>query len=1232
MTPRFRTLDPGVYVFDFDSPDLKSRDSMRFFGIASNTQLTTKQIGDDLLIWAFDLDSLSPIPNGPIVIYNSEGEVIDGGTTDAHGLVKIQNISAGTIHITMNEPEHPQFGLLSIVVEENFNKSGTILTSAEFLLDRPTYYPGETINYLIYPGENINEDLSVNLVYTYQGQSNVIEETFIAAKPGIGLQGSFHIPESLPLGSYKIDLEGYEIDHPINVGEKKSSEVTIDITFAQDIYEFGEEIIGEFSIQVAEIIPVPGQKVDWIASISPSALNFSGNCITDETGYCSFSISPEALSSLSDQETYQLQITASSDGLSTSGSNSCSISPAKFAVNIQPETWLGQAGEIYGVEIIAFMVNQEVFPSVDLDARFEKINFIDVPTFIDGKEIITREVHGTQIASTAFSTDENGYARLTFTPPDTGVYRIIVEKGKFNQESWFYVNGIQSGEWLEEGQELITIADKETALPGETVQVFLPNPFASTTTVLVTIQNQSEYRYQTVTMEEESGKIIDLAIKESDIPTIQISMTFLGIEADGRVGIRESELEIIVEEQYPKLSITSELEITKEDKALFRISVTDAADLPVQAAFSLLVLPKDWISQQPSPTVFFQENFSPSFDTTVDNSLNGYIRQLNWSVTQPETDSPTNFDLNTMKSIPFTNLDTTFLTNLSTSVEGTSFIEFPFSPENTDYQYYVVAVDDNGVTGYQQDEVSLKEDKESSIRKENTLTFSNVLASPGQEFISLPIPFENAIQKWKVELFGNDLTAIQSFTNQPWGDKQQPGSIASAMLYTYASNSLNANNLSIAPYVSLLESTQNQDGGWGFLPNELSDMKLTNFISFALFESGGVSIMDDENLTRLTGYLQNSIAVELTPSVLNRYSLQSITLEYQDLASILAQDTSSSISDQIFLILALAQQSNTESNQADILSSVLTNLLYDEFGAYLPGDKTEELWGSDESITALALFTLGQIQPQSSLIPELRSWLIHQGLTTNLVSNPVAYSLTLLALQRTSYSAAVNGDFEIQVEIDTENSIRMNASEITSQSFSNSYEIDALSPTISIIHGEGQGNLYYRITSATPTNLAIANGIELSQTFYSIGKSCRPGNCVTESKFSLPTKSKLIETHLVLTVVEDLQHVVISMPESETYLIHHSSEVFSKLLPPLESPLAYGINLDTFTTSRVDGKMQLYATSLPSGTYEIVYYIEPLNEGVINLEPINAYHLFSDVLYGMTEALPLDITIEKSDE
>src|SRR5258706_335053 len=86
LVPQNSQLPSGLYYVSASSPQIQLQSKNIYFAVSSQVNLTFKRGATTAFIWAADLPSQSPVANAPIVIYDTAGNQLGSGTTDANGL------------------------------------------------------------------------------------------------------------------------------------------------------------------------------------------------------------------------------------------------------------------------------------------------------------------------------------------------------------------------------------------------------------------------------------------------------------------------------------------------------------------------------------------------------------------------------------------------------------------------------------------------------------------------------------------------------------------------------------------------------------------------------------------------------------------------------------------------------------------------------------------------------------------------------------------------------------------------------------------------------------------------------------------------------------------------------------------------------------------------------------------------------------------------------------------
>ena len=101
----------------------------------------------------------------------------------------------------------------------------------------------------------------------------------------------------------------------------------------------------------------------------------------------------------------------------------------------------------------------------------------------------TYEPFYTLVGSSNLATGTDGKARLSFTPEEPGTYMLDVYGGDARTQILLWITSEQYAPWPSLLNDQITLtADQEEYLPGQTANIFIPNPFGEPVQALVTVE------------------------------------------------------------------------------------------------------------------------------------------------------------------------------------------------------------------------------------------------------------------------------------------------------------------------------------------------------------------------------------------------------------------------------------------------------------------------------------------------------------------------------------------------------------------------------------------------------------------------------------------------------------------------------------------------------------------------------------------------------------------------
>jgi uncharacterized protein YfaS (alpha-2-macroglobulin family) len=320
-----------------------------------------------------------------------------------------------------------------------------------------------------------------------------------------------------------------------------------------------------------------------------------GDTKTDSQGKLLLDFPTEAQSS---RLRYTLEVTVTDEsGLPVSGRDSVEVNPAANYIGLRPDAWVGRAGEQSGYEVQVVDWNKAPAGARSMRAEFQKVVWVrEDPEVGAWGEQPKFTPQYTLIGSTDFASNDEGKARLAFTPPEPGTYQLSVfDAGQAKGDGALsdivvWVGGAGQAIWPNlPNSRLRLTADKESYFPGDTARVFVPNPYGRPVQALFTIERSTVIRHEVREIGAE-GYTFDLPLGSDEAPNIFLSATLLGRDAQERPDFRLGYLELPVapvEQTLTVRLVTQPERAGPGDEISFEILVSDAAGKPVEGEFSL---------------------------------------------------------------------------------------------------------------------------------------------------------------------------------------------------------------------------------------------------------------------------------------------------------------------------------------------------------------------------------------------------------------------------------------------------------------------------------------------------------------------------------------------------------------------------------------------------------------------------------------------------------------------
>jgi len=648
------SLTSGAYFLRVSSQDItdESEKSKRLFLVVSENNLVMKISPEQALVWATRLKDYSPLADAPISIYNTEGNLVTSGQMDAYGLFHstFERIDKpySNFFSLVGEPGQEDFafsistwGASSILYQMGISfDTLPPLTDAYIYTDRPIYRPGDTVNFkaLIFSRDNglpLSSSLdAVNIsVFSDGGPAGVPDKIYskdLSLNQYGAVEDQVVLPDNAPTGMYRIEVLHGEVTIGtlyFDVAAYRKPNIELAVEMDENDFFYGDDITGNVQADYYFGLPAADQSLSWALFsddayfylpgyrvgplntfwLMPRSMEFSplgitvdsGETKTDTEGHTSLAFSTTDLLEEEFQEgslnelTLEVTITDES-GLPVSYRHSALIHPEEFYIGVHPETFFGSANTAFEFTVLTVDWNKQVVGNKALEATFETIEWqVEETPDIEMPYLYVEQT--SLIGTSSPITDSEGSARVSFTPPDPGTYRLTIRAGNAVTQVLVWVYGESGAVWPNQSQNRINLtADASDYQPGQIAQVFIPNPFEGEVNALVTVERGLVMETQVLTITG-AGHTLPVSIVEESIPNVYVSVIILGKDSEGRSNYRQGMLNLSVAPLSKTLNIDLSIlpaETEPGETVSATLTITDVMGNPVQGEFSVAVVDK----------------------------------------------------------------------------------------------------------------------------------------------------------------------------------------------------------------------------------------------------------------------------------------------------------------------------------------------------------------------------------------------------------------------------------------------------------------------------------------------------------------------------------------------------------------------------------------------------------------------------------------------------------------
>lgn len=633
ITHKDTGLQPGIYHLEFFIPEL-SQQPPTYLLVSSNVHLSFKLSTTSAFVWAVDVRTNQPVQGVPVAIFDSFGNRLSSGVTDALGVfqtpISTQSDLYGTYFAILSEPGKEFFSLSlsnwSQGIEPydfGFDTDFTAPALITYLYtDRPIYQPGQTVYYRgvvrhQHNGRYALPDVDILPVTVYDDSYTPVLSLDLPVSEFGTIQAEYILPANAQPGSYQISTDSGSVS--FLVAEYRAPEIDLEVDSAKTA--LARDTLSA-QVNARYFFGAPAGKVPLTWSLYRQAANFNlpgyqvgtndfrwldppwrmytslfgefitaGTSITNPEGSqtINFPADPE----LDNLSIYTLEVTLTDEsGFPVSARSEITVHPSDFYIGVRPDSWVGQSGTEITFDIKVVDWDKNTAGERDLTAQFQKVTWeredspdpFNYPTFTP---------RYSPVASTDFHTAPDGIARLAFTPPEAGTYQLDVSGGGARTQALVWVGGSTGVVWpnLPNNRLQIT-ADKLAYIPGDIATIFIPNPFGTGAQALITIERDEILRHDVLVLDS-AGYNYQLPLSNLDAPNIYVSVTLIGKDNQDRPDFRQGYLNLNVEPLSLSLKTTISLEPAKvgpREETTLTLFVRNSNGNPVQGEFSVAVV------------------------------------------------------------------------------------------------------------------------------------------------------------------------------------------------------------------------------------------------------------------------------------------------------------------------------------------------------------------------------------------------------------------------------------------------------------------------------------------------------------------------------------------------------------------------------------------------------------------------------------------------------------------
>lgn len=665
IPPESGRLEPGVYYLEARAPGV--REPARRVAVASPYNLVLKRSPGQVLVWVTDLETARPVADIRVAVYTSNGSKVAEGRTDQNGLF------TGSYSERQSDPWNPfvalaldeEGNILGAVTDEwnegaqpwMFQLSVNMAPPdhrAVIYTDRPLYRPGQTVYFRGIVRQDRDgvfsplRERAVTVAVRDPERGEVVYRAELPLTPYGTFSGQIELPEEAAIGFYSFTferpkLELYDIGG-FSVAEYRRPEFQVTVTPSAEEVVQGQPLTATVeaayffggAVSNAEVrwrvlrapfyfsAPLPGywswqDYDDELAFFAGPTDFFSAELVAEGTGTLDaqgrFTVEvPTDLSEFNRSQRFTVEADVEDvNGQVVSGRAVVVVHQGAFYVGTRAAEFVGQAGEPLDFEVR--LVQPDGTPwteATPVRLEFARREWYSVrEEREDGQFYWTTRFTDTVEATQVVTTDANGAARVTFTPPQGGVYTLLAratdpQGNEVRSRTFVWVSDREYVSWRQENNRALElVSDQRTYRPGDVARILVPTPVENMT-ALVTVE-RGDVRSARVVRLPTNSETLEVLITGDMAPNVYVSVVAVkgfGPQEtlpDIRMGYVALNVEPV--EQTLDIRITPHAEgpFSPREVVTFTVEVRDSAGRPVQAELSAALVDKALLSLAREP-------------------------------------------------------------------------------------------------------------------------------------------------------------------------------------------------------------------------------------------------------------------------------------------------------------------------------------------------------------------------------------------------------------------------------------------------------------------------------------------------------------------------------------------------------------------------------------------------------------------------------------------------------